>query len=1047
MFKYDIRFLEEKLGEFDKEYQYPRTSLIEGSLLYVERNTKEELDDEINQIKQDEFLSPTYIWGYVSKKNAIYFTRTFGENKVFIYNPDAMKKTEYVKGKLKVLKNLQHDTVDDLFDQKAVFDYFYKKLWDLRLDLGREIRDKNGIPDNIALMEAQHIIDRIIFTYFICEKELISVKDYGYVKGKELFSDIIGQLPDTWNYLKKLFFEQFAKENAKDLDCGGDVFIKTPYLNGGLFRPKIIAGISEKKLNIEYAWNNIFEPLNKYSWIIEDEIADLEGEYEGNLTPEIIGHIYEKFVISIGVLDEVNLDELNISKTGDLKKGNKKIGAYYTREEVTDYMARNTIVPYVLESLEIEDNIDFNKFVNDSDVETRKNVLDSLQKIKVCDPACGSGAFIIKAGEILLEYNEILLKKLGTSQIDRYSLKKNIIINNLYGVDIQENAVEICKLRLWLWLISSAVNQKAEPLPNIEYNFVVGNSLIGWTHEKLTQSILINVDESFIMPLKTLKIGYETEQREIIDNAINLLKKTDIKDYAEAIGLLKGLYSYSEGENAEILKETIVWTKKAIYNKINGVYHDYLSSKGCKISFDQFADLDPLHWRVEFIDIFDNGGFDVIIENPPYISFGLRGVGKLPSYLKDFYKKQYNNSAEYKISIYAIFFNRTIDLLKNDGYCSLITPDSFLLGMYFSKIRRYILDKTMIKELLFAPFPIFVGVTVGTSVISTLKKKPTTNINENFLKSKLSKTFEDFTQSKFETYSYSQNYFETLVYNRFRLFFNKLDYEIVLEIEKESFELGYFIKFSSGLIGKKGKMDIISKKKESNMWKPGLISGDSVKRYSIDNPSNYILFDFDKLKSGFKDAIYDVPKLFVRQTGDRITGSIDSNKLLCLNNLHVGNIINKEYNLLSIITILNSNLITWYYRKISLEEGRTMAQTDIESLEKLPIRYNESIWKCLEFLCKCLLILKEGPIFEYIDKDIVDTLIYELYLGHQLEKEGVDSNFNKNLKDYIFDIDKIKSEKDKLKALRKFSDDIISDSVIQNQIQTIKGHPWIQKFY
>ena len=1039
--KYNIQFLEEKLGKFDKNYQYPRNSLIEGPIIYVEKETKNDLEYEINKIKNNNSINPTYIWGYVTETDAIYVRRTFGENKVFIYNPTSMKKTEYVKGKLIVLNNFKKDTIDDLFDQKAVFDYFYKKLWDLRLELGREIRDKNDIPDNIALMEAQHIIDRIIFTYFICEKKLISVKDYGPITGKQLFSDIIGQLQDTWFYLKQLFFEQFAKANIKELDCGGDVIIKTPYLNGGLFRSKIVFGTSEEDLKIDYDWNKIFEPLNKYSWIIGDEITDLDGEYEGNLTPEIIGHIYEKFVISIGVLDEVSLEELNISRSGDLKKGNKKIGAYYTPEEVTDYISRNTILPNLFDKLGIADKDNFDAFLNQSNNKTIEKALNQLKEIKLCDPACGSGAFIIKAGEVLLEYQEKILRRLGKSNINKYSLKKDIIINNLYGVDIQENAVEICKLRIWLWLISSTA-KAVEPLPNIEYNFVVGNSLVGWSQEKLSQSILITVDEKQIRPLITLKTGYEPEQREIIDETIKLLRKTNIKDFSKAIGLLKGLYSFSEGENAEILKETIVWIKSAIYDKVNRIYHDYLTSKGCELSFDEFEELEPLHWCVDFNEVFSLGGFDVIIENPPYISYGLRGVGKLPSFLKDFYNKKYENSAEYKISIYAIFFNRSIDLLSDDGYCGLITPDSFLLGMYFSKIRRYILDKTSIKELLFAPFPIFVGVTVGTSVISILKRG--SEGKQNKIKSKLSKTMKNFIKGNFESLSYEQNYFESLTYNRFRLIFNQFDYDVIHEIEKDTEELGEFIKFSSGLIGKKGKNQIISKEKLSNKWKPGLISGEEVTRYSISNSTNYLLFDTEILKSGFKDANYEVPKIFVRQTADRITSAFDDANLLCLNNLHVGNSITNNHDIMALLVILNSSLLTWYYRKISLEEGRTMAQTDIESLEKLPIKYDQKVWNILEFICNLLNDLKNGEIFDYIDKFIANSLIYELYFSKQLKQDNINTNLSTLIESHIFDLSTMEFDKDKRVDIQIFYDNIRNDIEVQNEIQKIKSHPWVK---
>lgn len=711
--KYNIQFLEDKLGKFDTEYKYPRISLIEGALFYVEKQTKKELEEEITLIKINESFNPTYIWGYVVENGAIYVTRSFGENKIFIFNPTSMKKTEFVKGKLKILKTLQKDTIDNLFDQKAVFDYFYQSLWNLRLGLGKEIRNKNKIPDNKALMEAQHIIDRIIFTYFICEKELISVRGFGPITGKELFTDILGQLPDPWHYLKKLFFGQFAKANAKELDCGGDVFIKTPYLNGGLFRSKNIVHVSEEDLIIEYDWNNIFNLLNKYTWIIEEEIADPSEEYEGNLTPEIIGHIYEKFVISIETLDEINFDELTISSKGDLKKGNKKIGAYYTPENITEYISRKTILSNIYDKIGIKSNTNFEKFINESNSKILNDVLQKLDNITICDPACGSGAFLLKAGEILLESKIKILNRLEVDNVDKYTIKKKIIIKNLYGVDIQEGAVEICKLRLWLWLISSSFDQKVEPLPNIEYNFTVGNSLIGWNNEKLDQNVLLQIDEKILTILDALNLHYKSNK---IDEIKLKLQKNDMKSYAQAMGLLKEIYSYSTENEAEQLKNIIEIIRKSIYEKIDGIFYNYIRSEGIKLIKNDYDNLKPFHWKVDFNNIFEKGGFDIIIGNPPYVRSVRIKLEK--TYYKD---KFYSAFGAY--DIYILFMEKALDLINNTGIIGLITPNKYFVADYAKKIRHLLLQNYILEITDFGKAKsVFEGVLISTAI--TFYRKP-----------------------------------------------------------------------------------------------------------------------------------------------------------------------------------------------------------------------------------------------------------------------------------------------------------------------------------
>jgi len=147
-----------------------------------------------------------------------------------------------------------------------------------------------------------------------------------------------------------------------------------------------------------------------------------------------------------------------------------------------------------------------------------------------------------------------------------------------------------------------------------------------------------------------------------------------------------------------------------------------------------------------------------------------------------------------------------------------------------------------------------------------------------------------------------------------------------------------FVNFSSGLIGEKGKSAIISTGCKSEKWKPGLLSGEEMGRYVTKWAGNYILFDLSALHSGFKDARYDEPKLLCRQTGDSLVATYDSDGLLCLNNLHVGNAVRDDYDLRYLLAIINSKLMDKYYGLVSLEKGRALAQIDIETLDLIPIR-------------------------------------------------------------------------------------------------------------
>lgn len=1030
MFKqHNLQFLKETLGKFDEEYQYPRISLIEGPLFYIEKETKKELEKEIEIIKKDETKRPTYIWGYVKETQAIYVTRTFGENKVFIYNPNWSNKTDYVKGKQQVLDNLKIETIDDLFEQKAVFEYFYKKLWKLRLDLAREIRDKNGITDNFALMEAQHIIDRIIFTYFICEKGIITEKSYGTVTGDDLFSGLIGQLDEieSWEYLKKLFFEQFAKSNSGDLDCGGDAFIKTPYLNGGLFRPKTIQGISEENIRIEFDWNKIFEPLNKYTWIIEDEIPDFQDDYEGNLTPEIIGHIYEKFVISLEQLGEIKFEDLDITDEGDLKKGNKKIGAYYTPENITGFISKETITLCLLNKLEInDDNSSFEDLIENFDFDMLKASLSVLNEIRICDPSCGSGAFLLKAGEILLEYKTKILTSLNLP-INSYALKKDIIINNLYGVDLQRGAVEICKLRLWLWLISSAPNANVEPLPNIEYNFLVGNSLVGWTNENLNQNMLFEVNEKDIRPLISLKIGYEPEQRNKIDEAINLLNKKDVNSYAKALNSLKTLYSYSEGENAEILKITIEWIRETIYEKTNRIFNDFMENKGVKIDYDELTQINPFHWNVDFNEIFSDGGFDVVIGNPPYGNI-------LNKYEKKWIKKTYScNKAR---NIAENFFERTLDLLiKKNHFMGYVIPKTISFYGSWEEIRQKIL-----KNNLRDTFDVgigFVGVNYEEIVLIVENKK--------FEKMDVNIFSCDNLKSPYKgkkpiylgkTPQQNMNEANTIIFRPI----NDTEQNIINEIDKNS------VRFNE-IYDEKAFRGLYISNKEKEKFRSGSVKWinkvPDVKRYYIDKYMEISLED--KWEKKAKKILK--PRLFFKVLrGKRLVCYADLKGEFLTTEKLVNVIINPDnYNLKTLMLIINSYLPSFYIQKVLFSETtETSRVMDDMYAKTIPIPKSQGNEEVFNRLYDFMIFLNsteelresQNNKISFIDK-LIDCVVYELYLKQKLKTDLI-----KKINVVLDDFDK--GIQDNGESVENFINKIQEESIIMGEIEKIKNHEWVK---
>lgn len=618
------------------------------------------------------------------------------------------------------------------------------------------------------------------------------------------------------------------------------------------------------------------------------------------------------------------------------------------------------------------------------------------------------------------------------NKTDFYSLKLNIVTDSIYGVDILKGATEISKLRLWLWLISDyEMEEDVEPLPNIEYNLMCGNSLVGFTSFK----------------------------GKLVEVSSKLISKT--KRFEE----LKSEYKKSHGKTSVIIQELLVKEMTSVRSELNSLYIQDLNSRGIDIfkvkkdtQFNFFGEkaktkddkyiyqeqfekeLLPFHWVLEFSEVFkgETPGFDVVIGNPPYISFGLRNVGKLPDYMKAFYNSVYSNSSEYKINIYPIFMQRGLDLTKETGEHSFIVPDSFLLGRYFSKIRSYILEISKISKILFLPYVVFPGATIGVSIIYIFEKNKDNQNND--IKAILAYENSQIKNEGVKNHTYSQNYFKSIEYNRFRLFFDKNTQEIINFIEEKSDKINEYLRGHTGVRSLIGQKNIIHKKSINSFCKKGIISGSQVAEFKITYANDWIEIDPDKLnKGGWNPKIVEHPKIFIRQTGDHITCALDLENYYHLNNVHSFAPIQKNVSLKTIVMTLNSHLMDFFYKKISLEEGRTMAQTDIETLEKLPILFNSE--KELEHIHDYLLMLSfnNKNLFEKLYRDISDYCIYEIYL-----KEKLQTNLLDKIKPLIKDISEIKDDTKKLQVIEEFIKKVEESKEIQTELEKIKKHPWVK---
>ncbi len=362
--------------------------------------------------------------------------------------------------------------------------------------------------------------------------------------------------------------------------------------------------------------------LSDWNWNVDERLDIVDPK---NLSPAILGHIFEQTV------------------------NQKEMGAYYTPEEITGFMSRQTIHPYLLDQLnevvdaeydKIDDVFGFSRVELDGDeaavvdsgtmtqqvatenvqtdhVETLYH--DILKEAHVLDPAVGSGAFLLAAQDVVVDiyiqciefFQQIEQENKSwelnsqtrdeLEEINNASLyaKRTAILNNLYGVDIDEGAVEICKLRLWLSMVADIEDepQEVEPLPNIDFNIRAGNTLIGFT--ELIES---TGDGDTVLSNWGAGIGDSVRKK--------------YEDIIEAVNRHRAATSASEAENARQTAETYLEEyRRDLNEKVLNEFHsagiDHVTQKDVK-NYSAF------HWVLEFATVYASGGFDVIIGNPPW---------------------------------------------------------------------------------------------------------------------------------------------------------------------------------------------------------------------------------------------------------------------------------------------------------------------------------------------------------------------------------------------------------------------------------------------
>ena len=567
--------------------------------------------------------------------------------------------------------------------------------------------------------------------------------------------------------LEYLFFNTLNEKREGDIaDARLGENIKIPYLNGGLFEKDSI-----DKLDIDFPYSyfkDLMEFFSMYNFTIDENDPD---DSEVGIDPEMLGHIFE-----------------------NLLEDNKDKGAFYTPKEIVQYMCRQSIIQYLKTHEPGEQYVEpieelINNGITMPILQTQSiasRFMQLLKNVKVCDPAIGSGAFPM--GILYVLYHAIHhLQSYAEphGNFDSTKTKRDIIQNNIFGVDIEQGAVDIARLRFWLALVVDA--DEPQPLPNLDYKITCGNSQIcRYSLNTPISDVFVEYNrlgkekakkenrlwnDFTLENYKNLVVGYTEEHydktglRAKINEIKNCFKTTLAKGDIKKRQLAeKKVYDYEAmplfGE--PLAKEDPIGYSRAKneLKKLIEKEKEILSNKKYENSFE---------WRFEYPQLLDeNGdfmGFDIIIANPPYIKEGRMS--------KTFFEP-YKDSPYYKgkMDIWYLFACNGLDLLKSNGVLCFIATNNWITSFGASKLRDKIIKETRICNIVdFGAVMMFESASIQTMIMMFQKDKETDNYTFDYRKLKSYKATEkeaiailnnssrDNNQAEYYTPTIRRNYF------------------------------------------------------------------------------------------------------------------------------------------------------------------------------------------------------------------------------------------------------------------------------------------------
>ena len=880
---------------------------------------------------------------------------------------------------------------------------------------------------NVALELVITWINRILFLKLL-EAQLVN-----YHKGDSSYKFLNKEKIKDFDDLDKLFFSVLAKRNVDRDEEIKAMFGKVPYLNSSLFEQ---TELEHQTVFINSIENHTPIPLMASTILTDDKGKPRKGGLD---TLDYLFEFLNAYDFSSEGAEEIQEDNkqlINASVLGLIfeKINGYKDGSFFTPGFITMYMCRETIRRAMVQKFNEAKGWDLKEYAQlYNQIKDKKEANAIINSLKICDPAVGSGHFLVSAlneliaiksdlqiladgeGRMLRDYtvevvNDELIVTDDSGDIFEYHPnnkesqrvqetlfheKQTLIENCLFGVDINPNSVKICRLRLWIELLKNAYykadTKELETLPNIDINIKTGNSLISRfaLDADLSQALRNtkwNIND-YKIAVGAYKNATDKEAKRQLVGLIDSIKTNfrssisrnakEYKDLSKLRGQLDKLLSTNEDLfGTKKSKKDLDLETRRLELAIEKQEQAIEEIKNNKIYENAFE------WRFEFPEVLnDEGsfmGFDVIIGNPPYVnSKGEKFEKVFKEYSLAHYKTSY-----YQIDTYILFIEKAISLMKTEGYITFITPNAWLNNLFLSEVRKYFIENMAFLEICSMPSSVFQEAVVDTIILKGSKTKKTidtqimTYANGEFI----------FTNN------YNQQDFLLNDHFSINIFQDENNFQLLRKIEQRSRTLKSFSAIARGVgvyhkrVGHTKELisqdPYQSKEKKDETFVPYL-RGKNIRSFLVKWDSDSFISYGAWLAEPREAKYFDGNRILLRQIpGEKLIAAFINPHFIVDQSVFIARFDASDAFTKAVLGVINSQLMIYYFRNKYSEFDELFPKVKLQHFKDLPIItvLDNNAHEIAKIVNEIISLKNSNASFNTRDLETqIDQLVYQLY--------------------------------------------------------------------